>query len=150
MQITCGIFGLDSENKLLMCHATNSGQYPGIWSIPKGLPENGESFVAAASRELMEETGIEVHPDDLLQLPKKLYKTKEKTLQPYLVRFKKKAIEFNLKCFSYVEIEEQDPFPEVDRFEWVDISHSGKFPLHESQIRCLGLIRKIIYPKEKK
>ena len=33
-----------------------------VWSIPKGLPENGEDLVATARREFFEETGITASP----------------------------------------------------------------------------------------
>ena len=34
----------------------------GAWSIPKGLPENGETMLEAACREFQEETGIQPTP----------------------------------------------------------------------------------------
>jgi predicted NUDIX family NTP pyrophosphohydrolase len=37
-----------------------TGKNEGAWSIPKGLPEMGESGLETARRELLEETGFEV------------------------------------------------------------------------------------------
>lgn len=34
----------------------------GVWTIPKGLPEEGESYLATAQREFLEETGIKPRP----------------------------------------------------------------------------------------
>jgi len=34
----------------------------GVWSIPKGVPEPGESLLAAAEREFFEEVGLLSHP----------------------------------------------------------------------------------------
>ena len=34
----------------------------GVWSIPKGLPENGEEIFQTAQREFFEETGIKPSP----------------------------------------------------------------------------------------
>lgn len=34
----------------------------GVWSIPKGLPENNETLQATAIREFFEETGIKPYP----------------------------------------------------------------------------------------
>ena len=41
-------------NRILLGHATRSPR----WDIPKGLAEPGETFAAAALRELFEETGL--------------------------------------------------------------------------------------------
>ena len=52
---SCGVIITDGE-RLLLGHATGSPR----WDIPKGMAEPGESFAAAAVRELFEETGLEV------------------------------------------------------------------------------------------
>jgi 8-oxo-dGTP pyrophosphatase MutT (NUDIX family) len=50
---SCGVIVTDGE-RLLLGHATNSPR----WDLPKGIAEPGESFAAAAVRELFEETGL--------------------------------------------------------------------------------------------
>lgn len=50
---SCGVLVTDGEH-LLLGHATRSPR----WDIPKGIAEPGESFAAAAARELNEETGL--------------------------------------------------------------------------------------------
>ena len=52
---SCGVIVTDGE-RLLLGHATRSPR----WDIPKGIAEPGESLVAAAARELHEETGLSV------------------------------------------------------------------------------------------
>jgi len=42
--------------------------YPDLWGLPGGRLEDGESFVEGAARELEEETGLRVAPDDLVSL----------------------------------------------------------------------------------
>ena len=51
------------EIKFLICHPGGpfyQNKQHGIWTIPKGAPEEGESLEHAAIRELKEETGIEL------------------------------------------------------------------------------------------
>jgi 8-oxo-dGTP pyrophosphatase MutT (NUDIX family) len=51
---SCGVIVTDGR-RLLLGHATRSPR----WDIPKGEAEPGESFAAAAHRELAEETGLD-------------------------------------------------------------------------------------------
>jgi len=60
---TCGVLVSDGEH-LLIGQATASPR----WDIPKGVAEPGESFVAAAGRELREETGLVADPAALVPL----------------------------------------------------------------------------------
>ena len=58
---SCGVIITDGK-RLLLGHATGSPR----WDIPKGMAEPGESFAAAAARELFEETGLTV-PETVLR-----------------------------------------------------------------------------------
>lgn len=49
---------------LLLCRA-NTGFFDGLYSLPGGHVEHGESIRQAAARELEEETGLLAAPDDL-------------------------------------------------------------------------------------
>lgn len=60
---SCGVIVGDGE-RILLGHATRSPR----WDIPKGQAEPGEDFAAAAARELREETGLSVLPDELVAL----------------------------------------------------------------------------------
>ena len=60
---SCGVIVTDGE-RLLLGHATRSPR----WDIPKGEVEPGESFAAAAHRELCEETGLDVPEAELRAL----------------------------------------------------------------------------------
>src|SRR5580765_461975 len=58
---SCGVIVTDGE-RLLLGHATRSPR----WDIPKGEAEPGEDFAAAARRELLEETGLDVPAAELV------------------------------------------------------------------------------------
>lgn len=57
------------ENKLLVVHPTNSGWKKGTCGIPKGGMDPGEDPMEAAIRELWEETGISIRPEQLDRSP---------------------------------------------------------------------------------
>jgi 8-oxo-dGTP pyrophosphatase MutT (NUDIX family) len=61
--VSCGVIVTDGE-RLLLGHATRSPR----WDIPKGIAEPGESLVAAARRELFEETGLDAPETELKPL----------------------------------------------------------------------------------
>jgi 8-oxo-dGTP pyrophosphatase MutT (NUDIX family) len=61
--VSCGVLVTDGE-LLLLGHATRSPR----WDIPKGVAEPGETFLAAARRELFEETGLEASEPELRPL----------------------------------------------------------------------------------
>jgi 8-oxo-dGTP pyrophosphatase MutT (NUDIX family) len=60
---SCGVIVTDGE-RVLLGHATRSPR----WDIPKGEVEPGESFAAAARRELFEETGLDAPEAELRPL----------------------------------------------------------------------------------
>ncbi len=53
-----------SDGRLLVMRRQNTGYADGQWSIPAGHVDEGESAMAAASRELSEETGLIVAAGD--------------------------------------------------------------------------------------
>lgn len=48
------------KNKLLLCKRNNLGSFPGMWSIPGGKLEDGETTQEGAKREFFEETNINI------------------------------------------------------------------------------------------
>ena len=60
---SCGVIVTDGHC-ILLGHATHSPR----WDIPKGIAEPGETFIAAAVRELEEETGLRAPPEALRDL----------------------------------------------------------------------------------
>jgi len=66
---SCGVIVTDGK-RVLLGHATRSPR----WDIPKGEAEPGESFAAAARRELYEETGLQAPEADLRPLGVRPYR----------------------------------------------------------------------------
>ncbi|WP_350274716.1 NUDIX domain-containing protein [Kribbella sp. HUAS MG21] len=56
------------EDDVLLLLRANTGYMDGHWAVPAGHVEHGESAVTAAARELKEEVGLDVDPEDLVPL----------------------------------------------------------------------------------
>ena len=52
------------EQRLLLCQRAQDPSL-GLWNLPSGFMERGETLEAAAARETVEETGVRVHSDDM-------------------------------------------------------------------------------------
>lgn len=120
-----GIVVADKEGKVLMC--ARADQEDLQWQFPQGGIENGEDIIAAAKRELYEETGIssvrlvKVMPTTLrYDFPKSakkrygvLYKGQEQTWvlfyfygQDDEINFLTNPEEIEFKSFEWVDIRE--------------------------------------------
>ena len=53
------------KNKVLLCKRNSQGLLPGMWSIPCGKLEDGESIEEGARREFFEETNINIEGTEL-------------------------------------------------------------------------------------
>lgn len=52
-------------DKILLCKRNNLGSFPGMWSIPGGKLEDGESTQEGAKREFLEETAVDISDKQL-------------------------------------------------------------------------------------
>lgn len=59
-----GVVFRDGEggHEVLLCGRSSDG----LWALPKGTPEPGETLEQTALREVREETGVEVEPDGVV------------------------------------------------------------------------------------
>jgi len=134
MIYTAGIFLINKNNELLIAHPTNAPHDK--WSIPKGIIEDNESVIDAATRELFEETNIfldNYKPVYILTGENVPYSNKKKTLCPVYVKILTDLSDVNLRCNSYVDIVGQKPFLENDKIEWVKIS-DALILIHPTQV----------------
>src|SRR6202453_3365532 len=57
----------------------------GQWSLPGGLLEVGESLIAGVSREVEEETGLNVEPLELIELLDRIHRDGERIRYHYVI-----------------------------------------------------------------
>ncbi len=109
-RISCGVIVSDRA-RLLLGHASRSPR----WDIPKGAAEPGETLLAAAVRELREETGLEAEPSLLRPLGTFRY-LPGKDLALFCWLPPSMPDPAALRCSSLVERPGQPALPELDRF----------------------------------
>jgi 8-oxo-dGTP pyrophosphatase MutT (NUDIX family) len=140
MVVTCGIYLLSAPaEKILVCHATHASWKQ--WSIPKGLKEGNETLWEAATRELLEETGLDIKDFTIRAvhaLPPIKYKNQNKVLEAFLV-----VIDATCEFLNTL-IKESKVIGEVDSWKWITIGQAYRW-LHESQRKNLKVIKKLIH-----
>jgi ADP-ribose pyrophosphatase YjhB (NUDIX family) len=91
----------------------------GQWSLPGGLLEVGESLIAGVSREVEEETGLNVEPLELIELLDRIHRDGERIRYHYVIAdYLCRVVGGELKAAS-----DADAVRWVERAEWN--SHSA-------------------------
>lgn len=111
---TCGVIVTDGT-QVLLGHATRSPR----WDIPKGVMLPGEAPRQAAARELQEETGLAVPPDELSALGTWRYLPR-KDLALFVWRPVPLPDPRTLRCDSVFATADGKTLPEFDRFGLFD------------------------------
>jgi predicted NUDIX family NTP pyrophosphohydrolase len=117
----------------------------GVFSLPKGLIEEGEDPVEAAIREIKEETDIDLELKRLHYLGKYKY-IKYKDLECFFYPLKENEIDIKkCRCASFFESPNGKKLPEVNGFCWLNIETDLHFLFASQQ----SLIKQIIteFPK---
>jgi predicted NUDIX family NTP pyrophosphohydrolase len=116
----------------------------GVWSIPKGLPEEGEALLETAQREFYEETGIRPQPPfhelgtGKLKSGKVIYawcfEGEWDPSQGIVSNIFK--IEWPPSSKKFIEV------PEVDRGEWMSYD-KAKVMIHPAQVHFLDRAKEV-------
>ncbi len=107
---SAGVIVTDGH-RLVLGHATYSPR----WDIPKGIAEPGESFIAAAVRELEEETGLVVAAEVLRDLGVHKYRP-DKDLALFAWMPDEMPLAERLVCRSMFALRSGAMVPEFDKF----------------------------------
>ena len=136
-QTSCGVLVTDGQ-RLLLGHATRSPR----WDIPKGGAEPGEALAVAAARELLEETGLTVAPEEFTELGVHPY-LRGKHLALFMWKPGQMPDPEGLTCTSRFALPNGTLLPEFDRFglfAWEDaLSRVGK-----NLARVLASLRQVV------
>lgn len=106
----------------------------GAWTIPKGLVEEGEDFVAAAKREFEEETGFTLPQKELIPLGEIRQKS-GKTVHAWAVEgdYDLSLLKSNLFSMEWPpKSGAHREFPEIDRSAYYRLSEA-RIKMNESQ-----------------
>lgn len=82
--VTAGI--IFNNGKLLIGKRRNEGNLPGLWELPGGKCDRGETPQKALARELMEELGIVVEVGEIYNTVHHKWESGEFELQAYFVK----------------------------------------------------------------
>jgi 8-oxo-dGTP pyrophosphatase MutT (NUDIX family) len=120
-QTSCGVIVTDGQ-RILLGHATRSPR----WDIPQGIAEPGEEFAETAVRELLEETGLTVPAEKLVELGVHAY-LRGKDLALFAWMPQPLPDPLSLTCTSRFALADGTLLPEFDHF--------GLFPWDEAVSR---------------
>jgi 8-oxo-dGTP pyrophosphatase MutT (NUDIX family) len=117
--------------RVLALQRAEGTRSPGSWETVHGRIEPGETPVAAARRELFEETGLE---------PERLYSV---TVNPFYLH-QTGAVQLAVVFAAFVETSEVVTGDEHQAFEWLTVAAAGKRFTWPRETEALGHIRKLL------
>jgi 8-oxo-dGTP pyrophosphatase MutT (NUDIX family) len=136
MDVSCGTLVVDGAGRLLLGHVTGTPK----WDIPKGLQDPGEDLLAAAMRELTEETGLVFDAARFVELGRFDYR-RDKCLHLYKVETGDELCDLgHLACRSFFphHVTGKDT-PEMDAYRWATRDEVAKLCWPRMAQRLLSL-----------
>ncbi|MEN9407026.1 MAG: hypothetical protein RLZZ455_242 [Candidatus Parcubacteria bacterium] len=117
-----GVLILQDKKVMLVRHGEDAGHINGTYGLPAGRLEKDENERTAAVRELKEETGLNVLPEDLIEYPSDVWTADIKRKDGKTSTFQIKV--FVAKHFSGVLTAGGETTP-----EWVEIEKLDEYNL---------------------
>jgi ADP-ribose pyrophosphatase YjhB (NUDIX family) len=137
------------EQRLLLCRRAQEPS-SGLWNLPSGFLERGETLEVAAARETFEETAVRVQPDDLhLYVVTSLTKMGE-VYVCFRIAVESEECSAGRECLEARFFDERDvPWDQLAFREMYGFLrlffrelHSGEFGIHLSRVDEVGRFRK--------
>lgn len=138
------IFTADNRLFMGMKDPAGGGVYADCWHIPGGGVEPGETHVAALQRELIEEIGLKVTPDQLQLVEDDAVGESLKIVAGEQVLCKMRFFVYRIDIpleSTQISIKLGD---DLVKYEWVEISKLGAYKLTPPSVQTftrLGLIK---------
>lgn len=124
----------DSHSSVGMEVALVGRSYSGIWALPKGTPQPGETIEQVAIREAQEETGLQVQLIAYIGSITYSFVRESVRYQKQVRHFLLKAIGGNIALHDH----------EYDRVEWFSIAEASHRLTYQNEVKILYQAEKML------